>query len=85
MTVKFDEFIQNIIQLVPKELNLSITSEELELIKSSFKPKRFAKNELIIQQGKVCDFIGTISIGIVRFFYYKVDGTEITECFCNLS
>jgi len=81
MTDKFDNLIQSFIQLVPDELKLSITQEEIESLISSFKPKQFSKNELIIQQGKICDFVYFVNKGIVRFFYYKDDGTEITECF----
>jgi CRP-like cAMP-binding protein len=57
------------------------TNEELGLLDQYFEPKFFKRKSLILQEGKVCDFIAFIARGTVRHFHIK-DGSEIT---CDIS
>jgi len=58
-----------------------LTDEELKLIDRYFEVKELKKKDLLLQDGKVCDFIGFIADGTVRHFHIK-DGVEKT---CDIS
>jgi CRP-like cAMP-binding protein len=60
---------------------VSLTDEELNLIDSHFEVKNLKKKESLLQDGKVCDFIGFIESGTIRHFHIK-DGVEKT---CDIS
>lgn len=73
--------ITTISEIAKNRLQLSFSDEEIRLIENSFIPKIFEKGEMIIEQDTVCTSVYFVNKGGVRFFYYKEDGTEITECF----
>jgi len=58
-----------------------LTVEELELIDVYFEVRKLKKKEFLLQNGKVCNFIGFIADGIMRHFHIK-DGVEKT---CDIS
>lgn len=58
-----------------------LTSEELELIDTYFEIRELNKKELLLQDGKICDFIGFIANGTIRHYHIK-DGIEKT---CDIS
>jgi CRP-like cAMP-binding protein len=58
-----------------------LTEEELGLIDSYFEVKTLKKQEYLLRDGKVCNFIGFISQGTIRHFHIK-DGLEKT---CDIS
>ncbi|MEQ9188491.1 MAG: Crp/Fnr family transcriptional regulator [Cryomorphaceae bacterium] len=60
---------------------VSLTEEELSLIDDYFELRELKKKELLLQEGKVCNFIGFIADGTVRHFHSK-EGTEKT---CDVS
>jgi CRP-like cAMP-binding protein len=55
-----------------------MTHDELDLLESILVPMKFAKNEKILDEGEVCEYIYWIAKGLVRQFYYK-NGKEMTE------
>ena len=55
-----------------------MTHDELDLLESILVPMKFAKNEKILDEGEVCEYIYWIAKGLVRQFYYK-NGKELTE------
>jgi CRP-like cAMP-binding protein len=55
-----------------------MTHDELDILESILVAKRFAKNEIILSEGEVCENIYWIVKGLVRQFYYK-NGKELTE------
>lgn len=58
-----------------------LTDEELKLVDTYFDVKSLKKKEFLLQDGKICNFIGFISEGTIRHFHIK-DGVERT---CDIS
>lgn len=58
-----------------------LTDSELQLIDTYFEAKELKKKDFLLQEGKVCNFIGFIAEGIIRHFHMKV-GMEKT---CEIS
>ena len=58
-----------------------LTDLELELVNKYFETKSVKKKEFLLQEGKVCNFIGFITDGAMRHFHIK-NGDEKT---CDLS
>ena len=58
-----------------------LTDEELSLIDKYFEHIKIKKKDLLLQDGKVCNFIGFIAKGTIRHFHIK-EGTEKT---CDIS
>ena len=56
----------------------TMTHDELDILESVLVPMKFAKNEVILKEGEVCENIYWIVKGLVRQFYYK-NGKELTE------
>lgn len=57
------------------------TDKELGFIDLYFEEKKLRKKQLLLQGGKVCNFIGFIADGTIRHFHVK-DGVEKT---CDIS
>lgn len=57
------------------------TNEELKHIDTHFEIKELKKKDFLLQDGKVCNFIGFIANGTIRHFHIK-DGLEKT---CDIS
>ena len=71
----FDElklFCKNIVPL---------TEGELALIDSKFEVRKLKKKEHLLENGKICNFIGFIANGTIRHYHVK-DGVEKT---CDIS
>jgi CRP-like cAMP-binding protein len=58
-----------------------LTDEELKLIDTYFEVKNLKKKDFLLQDGKICNFIGFIADGTIRHFHIK-DGVEKT---CDIS
>jgi CRP-like cAMP-binding protein len=56
----------------------TMTYEELDTLESILVPMKFAKGEMILKEGDVCDCIYYVERGLVRQFYYK-NNKELTE------
>ena len=56
----------------------TMTHEELDTLESILVPMKFAKGEMILKEGEVCENIYYIEHGFVRQFYFK-NGKQITE------
>lgn len=66
--------LQNTTRDIARELARkysTMTHEELDTLESILVPKRFAKGEMILKEGDVCENIYYIDKGLVRQFYYK--------------
>jgi CRP-like cAMP-binding protein len=55
-----------------------MTHVELDLLESILVAKKYAKNEIILSEGEVCENIYWIVKGLLRQFYFK-NGKELTE------
>ena len=56
----------------------TMTHDELSIMESIIVPMKFAKGEMILSEGEVCQNIYYIEQGLVRQFYFK-NGKEVTE------
>ena len=56
----------------------TMTHEELDTLESILVPMKFAKGEMILKEGEVCENIYYIEHGLVRQFYFN-NGKQITE------
>ena len=60
---------------------VSLTDEELLIFSSCLEVKAINKNELFLQEGKVCDFIGFVNFGMLIYFKTLENGNEQTTDF----
>ena len=73
--------LQNTTRDIARELARkysTMTHEELDTLESILVPKKYAKGEMILKEGEVCESIYYIDKGLIRQFYYKND-KELTE------
>ena len=49
----------------------TMTHEELDILESILVPMKFAKGEMILNEGEVCENIYYIDRGLIRQFYFK--------------
>jgi CRP/FNR family transcriptional regulator, anaerobic regulatory protein len=53
---------------------------EWQQIIELFERKEFSKNEIILEEGKICRHFYLLESGLIRF-YYTIDGNDITKTF----
>lgn len=56
----------------------TMTHDELDVLESVLIPIKFAKGEMILSEGEICENIYYIEHGLIRQFYFK-NGKQITE------
>ena len=56
----------------------TMTHDELDILESVLVPMKFAKGEIILKEGDVCEHIYYVERGLTRQFYFK-NGKELTE------
>ena len=56
----------------------TMTHDELDILESVLVPMKFAKGEIILKEGDVCEHIYSVERGLTRQFYFK-NGKELTE------
>ena len=56
----------------------TMTHDELDILVSVLVPMKFAKGEIILKEGDVCEHIYYVERGLTRQFYFK-NGKELTE------
>lgn len=56
----------------------TMTHDELDVLESVLVPIKFAKGEMILSEGEICENIYYIEHGLIRHFYFK-NGKQITE------
>lgn len=57
-----------------------LSSNEWDIISQAFTQQKFAKNEIILQEGKVCRNFYFLESGLLRYFY-NVDGNDVIKTF----
>lgn len=67
---------QNLFNYIRNYSKLSITVEEEELIKSSFRPKNLKKKQFFLQEGDVSKYTGFITKGAMRQYYTDDNGYD---------
>ena len=56
----------------------TMTHDELDILESVLVPMKFAKGEIILKEGDVCEHIYYVERGLTSQFYFK-NGKELTE------
>lgn len=56
----------------------TMTHDELDILESVLVPMKFAKGEIILKEGDVCEHLYYVERGLTRQFYFK-NGKELTE------
>ena len=56
----------------------TMTHDELDVLESILVPMKYAKGEMILKEGDICDSIYYVDRGLIRQFYFK-NGKEVTE------
>jgi CRP-like cAMP-binding protein len=59
---------------------VTISPEEWMDIRREFQKVEFQKNDIILQEGKICRYFYFFESGLLRF-YYNIDGQDITKTF----
>ncbi|NCU31666.1 MAG: Crp/Fnr family transcriptional regulator [Candidatus Moranbacteria bacterium] len=67
-------------QFIEKYTDLS--DRDWVLIENSFERKEFLKDELILEEGKICRFFCFLEVGLVRFFINH-EGEDLTTYFVD--
>ena len=57
-----------------------LPSNEWEIISQAFAKREFVKNEIILQEGKICRNFYFLENGLLRYFY-NIDGNEVVKTF----
>jgi len=57
--------------------HIQLTVSDKEAIESTFKPMSLRRNEFLLKEGMVCDFVAYVNSGVIRHHHMK-DGNEIT-------
>lgn len=58
-----------------------LTDDEKHLITSNVQTKKYKKGEYLLHSGKVANHVYFIVSGIIRFFFFDINGKEITTVF----
>ena len=58
----------------------ALSEADWQTIEPLFTRREFRKNELILEEGKICRSFYFLESGLIRF-YYDVDGTDMTKTF----
>lgn len=56
----------------------TMTHEELDVLENILEPMKYAKGDMILREGEICEHIYYIERGLVRQYYHK-HGKQITE------
>lgn len=56
----------------------TMTHDELDVLESILVPMKFAKGEMILREGEICENIYYLEKGLIRQYYYK-NNRELTE------
>lgn len=57
---------------------VTLTDEELLIFYNSFTVQKLAKNELFLEEGAICDYIGFVNYGVLIYYKQKDNGDDIT-------
>ena len=60
----------------------AIPTKDWQLIKQTLIPKTVKRNELLLEEGKICRHLFFLENGLLRFFVWK-DGQDITKYFTH--
>ena len=73
--IKFEDMFENLINYCSSFILLSAIDKEALAL--NFKHTTIKRNDFLLKEGKVCDFIAFVNSGVIRHYHLK-DGKEIT-------
>jgi len=59
----------------------NLTEEEIRLTLSGYIPKTIKANEFFLKEGEICNYIGYVTKGLLRSYFYDDQANEITTNF----
>ncbi len=59
----------------------NFTEEEIKLTLSRFEPKTIKQNEYFLKEGEISDYIGYVTEGLLRSYFFDDQANEITTNF----
>jgi CRP-like cAMP-binding protein len=59
----------------------NLTEEEIKLTMSSYVPQNIKANDFFLKEGEVCNYIGFVTKGLLRSYFYDDYANEITTDF----
>ncbi len=59
----------------------NLTEEEIQLTMSGYIPMSVKANEYFLEEGRVCNYIGFVTKGLFRSYFYDDNANEITTDF----
>ena len=59
----------------------NFTEEEIKLTLGSYVPKTIMANEFFLKEGEICNYIGYVTKGLLRSYFYDDQANEITTNF----
>ena len=57
-----------------------LTDSEISNGLNYFEPKSFKKGDILIEAGKICNWMAFVNSGVLRNFYISSKGEEVTYC-----
>lgn len=62
------------------EKYVTLTDDDWEAVRQAFERRVFSKDEIILEEGKLCRYFYFLETGLLRF-YYNIDGQDVTKTF----
>ncbi|MBN2350696.1 MAG: Crp/Fnr family transcriptional regulator [Bacteroidales bacterium] len=59
----------------------NLTEEEMKLTLGSYVPKTIKANDFFLKEGEICNYIGYVTKGLLRSYFYDDQANEITTSF----
>lgn len=60
---------------------ISLSDEEFHVFSEAIEVKTLVKNEFFLEEGRICDYIGLVNLGILIYFKAMDNGNEVTTDF----
>ncbi len=82
-TIRITREILDSLQKIKQSIDsvVSLTDDEFLLFGNSFELKALSKDEFLLKEGAVCDFIGFVNSGVLIYFRSLDNGNEVTTDF----
>lgn len=61
---------------------IPVAAEELSAGLAFFQPRFLKKGDFLVEQGQVCRYVAYVQSGMLRSFYPRENGEDVTSCFC---
>jgi CRP-like cAMP-binding protein len=59
----------------------NLTEDDIQLTMAAYEPLSLKANDYFLKEREVCNYIGFVSKGLLRSFFYDDNGSEVTSGF----